>query len=130
MENLTADNMTAGAWLLKTLGHPVRLALLAELARGPKCVTAIRDLLAVRQPNVSQHLAVLRQAGLVDCHEDGNLRCYYLLRPALVRDLLRFVACQYPVEPLTASQVRRSSQKHSGCRIAARKTAKQREVES
>lgn len=70
--------------LLRLLGHPTRLLILEELARGVKCVTDIRDLLDIPQPNVSQHLAVLRQARLVDFYEDGQLRCYYLLRPALV----------------------------------------------
>ena len=51
--------------LLKMLGHPVRLALIEELSKAPKCVTDIQDLLDVRQANVSQHLAVLREAEIV-----------------------------------------------------------------
>jgi DNA-binding MarR family transcriptional regulator len=47
------DFSTAAA-RLKLLGHPVRLALLAELARHPKCVSDIRDLLDIPQANVSQ----------------------------------------------------------------------------
>ena len=91
MNSCEEDNFKSKARLLRVLGHPVRLALLSELAQGQKCVTDIRDILKVRQPNVSQHLAVLRKTGLVDYQEDGNLRCYYILRPALVRDLLHFV---------------------------------------
>ena len=87
----------------------MRLALLDELAEGPKCVTDIRDLLEVRQANVSQHLAMLRQAKIVDYHEDGNLRCYYILRPGLVRDLMRFLGRDYPCEPKTAAQIRRTA---------------------
>lgn len=52
----------ATAQLLKMLGHPVRLALLDELGKGPKCVSDIRDLVNVRQANVPQHLAILRRA--------------------------------------------------------------------
>ena len=37
------------------------LALIDELAKGPKCVTDMQDLWQVRQANISQHLAVLRQ---------------------------------------------------------------------
>lgn len=95
--------------LLRLLGHPVRLALLEELAKAPKCVTDIQDLLEVRQPNVSQHLAVLRQAKIVDFHEDGNVRCYYILRPRLVRDLLRLLGRDYPVQPKTAAEIRRAA---------------------
>ncbi|MFO7904623.1 MAG: metalloregulator ArsR/SmtB family transcription factor [Pirellulaceae bacterium] len=94
---------------LRVLGHPVRLALLEELSKAPKCVTDMQDLLEVRQANVSQHLMVLRQAGIVDYHEDGNLRCYYILRPGLVRDLLRFVGRDYPAQPKTAARIRRAA---------------------
>ena len=82
--------------LLRLLGHPTRLLILEGLARGVKCVTDMRDLLDIPQPNVSQHLAVLRQARIVDYYEDGRLRCYYLLRPALVEALLGFLSGDYP----------------------------------
>jgi ArsR family transcriptional regulator, arsenate/arsenite/antimonite-responsive transcriptional repressor len=95
--------------LLRLLGHPVRLALLEELSRAPKCVTDIQDLLEVRQANVSQHLAVLREAEIVACHEDGNLRCYYVLRPGLVRDLLQLLGRDHPCKPRNATQVRRAA---------------------
>lgn len=95
--------------LLKMLGHPVRLALIEELSKAPKCVTDIQDLLEVRQANVSQHLAMLREAEIVACHEDGNLRCYYVLRPGLVRDLLQLLGRDYPCEPRDATQVRRAA---------------------
>ncbi|MDT8389921.1 MAG: metalloregulator ArsR/SmtB family transcription factor [Lentisphaeria bacterium] len=113
MKSLSMEKVQDRAQLLKSLGHPVRLALLAELARGPKCVTDIRDLLAVAQPSVSQHLSVLRQMELVDCHEDGNVRCYYILRPALVRDLLHFVISEYPKEPQSPVAVRKAGTKRA-----------------
>lgn len=94
---------------LRLLGHPVRLALLDELSKAPKCVTDIQDLLDVRQANVSQHLAILRQAKIVGFHEDGNVRCYYILRPELVRDVMRFLGREYPSKPRTAVQVRRAA---------------------
>jgi ArsR family transcriptional regulator len=94
---------------LRLLGHPVRLALLDELSKAPKCVTDIQDLLEVRQANVSQHLAVLRQAKIVDYHEEGNVRCYYILRPDLVRDLMRFMQREHPLKPKTAAQIRRAA---------------------
>ncbi|MCC7147438.1 MAG: winged helix-turn-helix transcriptional regulator [Phycisphaeraceae bacterium] len=107
---------------LRLLGHPVRLALLAELSKAPKCVTDMQDLLEVRQANVSQHLAMLRQARIVDYHEDGNVRCYYILRPRLVGDLLRFLGREYPSEPKTAVQIRRAAGARRNQR-AARTTA-------
>lgn len=94
--------------LLRMLGHPVRLALIEELSKAPKCVTDIQDLLDVRQANVSQHLAVLREAKIVDFHEKGNLRCYYILRPTLVRELVRFLGKEHPLKPRSAEAVRKA----------------------
>ena len=51
--------------LLKTRAAPVRLALLVVLAAGARCVHELVDELGVSQPLVSQHLRVLRSAGLV-----------------------------------------------------------------
>ncbi len=107
----TSTDYGTAAQLLKTLGHPVRLSLLGELVNGPKCVSDIRDLMGVRQANVSQHLAILRRTKLVACHEHGNVRCYYLLRPGLVRDLLRVVGRDYPVVERTPEAVRRAARK-------------------
>jgi ArsR family transcriptional regulator len=94
-------NLRERAELLRQLGHPVRLAILEELTKGSKCVTDIRDLLEVPQPNVSQHLMVLRQQRIVDFSEDGKLRCYYLRRPTLVQALLKFISGEYPEEETT-----------------------------
>jgi len=106
-------DFSAAAARLKLLGHPVRLALLAELARHPKCVSDIRDLLDIAQANVSQHLAALRAAGIVACHEQGNVRCYYLLRPELVHDVLRLAHEQYPIVRQTPDQVRSGAQQEA-----------------
>jgi len=93
MEKLTIREK---AEVLRQLGHPVRLAILEELMKGGKCVTDIRDLLDVPQPNVSQHLTVLRQQRIVDFTEDGKLRCYFLRRPSFVRGLFDFISGSYP----------------------------------
>lgn len=106
-------NYAAAARLLKLLGHPVRLALLAELARKPKCVSDIRELVDIPQANLSQHLAVLREAEIVANHEHGNVRCYYLLRPELVRDVMRFAEREYPVVRRTPEQVRAAAAKRA-----------------
>ena len=86
-----SERFVMDAKFLKACGHPTRLMILNELLAGVKCVTDIEDLLSVRQANVSQHLSVLRHVTLVDLVQDGALRCYYLTRPKLVRDLLRLL---------------------------------------
>jgi len=79
------------AKLLRVVAHPVRLGVLAELSKGAKCVMDIRELFPVSQPVLSQHMAVLRKAGLVSNHARGPLRCYYLTRPVYTKNLLKVV---------------------------------------
>jgi ArsR family transcriptional regulator len=64
--------------LLKTLAAPVRLAILAELDVGPRCVHELVETLEVSQPLVSQHLRVLRGARLVTSHRQGREVVYHL----------------------------------------------------
>lgn len=67
-----------GAELLKAMAHPLRLAMLAELLSGPKCVHEIVDATGSTQPLVSQHLRVLRNADLVRNERRGREVTYTL----------------------------------------------------
>lgn len=102
---MESQDSQAAAELLKAFSHPTRLAILFELVAGPKCVTDMEELLPARQANISQHLAVLRHAKLVDFAQDGALRCYYLCRAALVRDMLVLVGRNDPVVKRTAEEI-------------------------
>ena len=62
------------------LADPTRRHLLERLAGGEQTVSELMDGLAVSQAAVSQHLKVLRGAGLVDVRQDGRYR-RYRLRP-------------------------------------------------
>jgi ArsR family transcriptional regulator, arsenate/arsenite/antimonite-responsive transcriptional repressor len=104
------------ASLLRLLGHPTRLAILQELSDGVKCVTDIQDLLDVPQSNVSQHLTALRREKIVDFHEDGKLRCYFIVRPKLVKSLLRFLDGEYPMVVLSSCAVRRQGRKRENAK--------------
>jgi ArsR family transcriptional regulator, arsenate/arsenite/antimonite-responsive transcriptional repressor len=67
---------------LKALGHPVRLGIALRLAReGGTCACDFADIFGVSQPTVSQHLKVLREAGLVRTRREGT-QIYYSLDPA------------------------------------------------
>ena len=95
------DQVAKGAWmeraqLLRVMGHPVRLMILEALADHSQCVKDLNSLVPIVQPYLSQHMAVLRKAELVDCHAKGALRCYYLLRPALVRRMIRLLRENHP----------------------------------
>ncbi len=67
--------------VLRAIAHPVRIKILAELANGVKCVSDFEDFLGLNQPNISQHLSILRTHGVVDYFMDGRLRCYFLVNP-------------------------------------------------
>lgn len=99
------------AELMKAFAHPTRLLILQELLAGPKCVTDIEDLVSARQANISQHLAVLRFARLVDNAQDGVLRCYYLARPKLVRDILAILGRDHPVMKRTADDIKQEKER-------------------
>jgi len=80
--------------LLKILAHPARIRILEELVQGVKCVSDFEDMLDISQPNVSQHLSVLRSAGVLDFFIDGRLKCYFLREP-LIPDLLQLLKKEY-----------------------------------
>jgi ArsR family transcriptional regulator len=80
--------------LLKVIAHPVRIRILEELVKGVKCVSDFEEFLALRQPNISQHLSLLRHYGIIDYYIDGRLRCYFLVNP-LIPDLLQLLKKDY-----------------------------------
>jgi ArsR family transcriptional regulator, virulence genes transcriptional regulator len=69
------------AEVLKTLASPRRLEILHMLARGPIEVGRLADAIGATQPNVSQHLAMLRTAGIVESERDGREVRYRLADP-------------------------------------------------
>jgi len=79
---------TLQADVLRTLASPRRLEILHRLATGACEVGRLADELAISQPNVSQHLAVLRAAGLVDADRMGREVRYRLTDPDVM------VACE------------------------------------
>ena len=81
--NLTAD-------FLKSLSHPVRIALLKLLSGGERCVCELIEEIDIEQSNLSQHLAVLRKQGLLLSRKDGTKVFYSLTCPAVL-DILTIV---------------------------------------
>jgi DNA-binding transcriptional ArsR family regulator len=75
------------ARLFKTLMHPVRLAILEILRDGEQCVCHLEAVLHLRQAYISQQLAVLREAGLVQDRRDG-WNIYYHVTDARVYPVL------------------------------------------
>jgi DNA-binding transcriptional ArsR family regulator len=69
---------TYGSNGLTALGDPTRRAIFERLAGGPLAVGELAQDLPVSRPAVSQHLKVLKDAGLVTDHRDGTRRMYRL----------------------------------------------------
>ena len=69
----------ARARIAKALAHPSRLLMLDALADGELCVCELTELVGADQSTVSKHLAILRQAGIVDVRKDG-VNIYYRVK--------------------------------------------------
>ena len=68
------------AALLAAVAEPTRLRVLWQLAKGPEHVGRLADLVGIPMVNMSHHLGVMRQAGVLDDAKDGR-RVIYKLRP-------------------------------------------------
>jgi ArsR family transcriptional regulator len=65
--------------MMKALGHPARMQIFRYLSENPQCITGdIVEVLPLAQATVSQHLKVLRDAGLVCGTIEGPATCYCL----------------------------------------------------
>ncbi len=75
---------TLQAEVLKTLANPRRLEIIHRLAQGPCEVGRLAEEIGASQPNISQHLSVLRAAGIVDAERDGREVRYRLADPDVI----------------------------------------------
>jgi DNA-binding transcriptional ArsR family regulator len=78
---------------LKAMAHPTRLMILEFLSESEQTVGALENMLKISQSNLSQHLNLMKDKGLLNSRRDGN-QVYYRLRDnrlmglmALVQDL-------------------------------------------
>ena len=83
--NAAMDEITIlQAEILKTLANPRRLEIIHRLAMGPCEVGRLAEEIGASQPNISQHLSVLRAAGIVDAERDGREVRYRLTDPDVI----------------------------------------------
>ena len=80
----------ANALALAALGDPTRRAIFEHLSEHPSAVGELAQLLPVSRPAVSQHLKVLKDAGLVIDERDGNRRIYRI-DPSGIGDLRSYL---------------------------------------
>ena len=85
------------AELCKTLANPIRLEILSLLRDGKKSVNELAALAGVRQATVSQHLAVLRQRGVVSARREGINVYYDVANPKVTKacDIIREVLFEH-----------------------------------
>ncbi|MGH3859347.1 ArsR/SmtB family transcription factor [Actinokineospora sp.] len=74
-----ATTLTAAGDLLRALAAPVRIAIVLELREADRCVHELVDALSVAQPLISQHLRVLKSAGVVYGERHGREVVYRLV---------------------------------------------------
>lgn len=75
---ISEGGLEAAAELLRALANPHRLAIVAALNGGPRCVHELVDAMGVSQPLVSQHLRILRAGHLVRAERRGREIAYSL----------------------------------------------------
>lgn len=81
--------------ICKAFAHPVRLQILDLLAKRQRYVSELLEELGISKPNLSQHIAVLRNSGVITARRDGKQLCCTLAMPEvktaceLIRNVLR-----------------------------------------
>jgi len=70
------EDITRASRSLKAMSHPLRLKILCVLGNTEISVQDIVDHVGTSQSNISQHLAILRDKGILACRKDAN-RVYY-----------------------------------------------------
>ena len=84
---MTNKTINESAKLLKALGSPVRLRIVAVFLENEKnCLCEIQPLLKLSQPTLSRHIAVLRDCGILK-HNKVNNRIYYKIKDTAVKKI-------------------------------------------
>ncbi len=84
-ETIKKADFSKEAEILKTIGHPLRLKIVVGLAKNECCVKDIWECMELPQPVVSQHLAILRNKGIVTANRCGNRTFYHLTDETTIR---------------------------------------------
>ncbi len=72
------------AQIMKALAHPTRLLILDKLNEKEHCVCELQEMIGADMSTVSRHLAVLRNAGIIDSRKENNQVFYRLLCPCVL----------------------------------------------
>ena len=92
------EHIELAARSLKAISHPLRLKILCVIGPEEACVQEIVDAVGTSQSNISQHLAILREKGVLLTRKDAN-RVYYRVgdqRTLQLIGMMREVFCGIP----------------------------------
>lgn len=84
--SMTPEAMELVAARFRAMGEPLRLRILQQLEGGERSVSALAEAAGSTQPNISKHLRVLQDAGLVRRRAEGN-SAYYSIADPMVFEL-------------------------------------------
>lgn len=98
MEN---DQIASIAGMLKTMAHPIRLKILCLLQDREMTVGDIRKEVKTTNANVSQHLSILRNQGIIDYRKDANF-IYNRINDIRVLELMQIMHKLYCEESVPA----------------------------
>ena len=73
--------------IFKALGHHIRMKIVRTLQGGPLCVCVLNENVEFSQSNLSQHLKILKDAGILKSEKDG-LRIIYSIKDDEVKNLI------------------------------------------
>lgn len=80
---LSAEAIELIATRFRILGEPLRIAILQALQSGERSVGQLVQMVGSTQPNVSKHLRILQEAGLVGRRQDGNTVYCFIADPTV-----------------------------------------------
>ena len=73
--------------IYKALAHPIRIKIVRTLRDGPLCVCTLNENVEFSQSNLSQHLKILKEAGILQSEKEG-IRILYSIKDDEVKNLL------------------------------------------
>ena len=94
------EQIEMAARSLKAIAHPLRLKIMCVIGDEEVCVQDIVDAVGTSQSNISQHLAILREKGVLQTRKDAN-RVYYRVADQRILQLIgmrREVFCGVPAD--------------------------------
>lgn len=100
--------------ILSIISQPVRIQILLVIAEQEACVCHFETILGLRQASISQHLMILRKAGLVASRRDGRNIFYHLAQPEVLA-ILEQTAFLIGANPLDFQALKTRPVPHCPC---------------